>query len=48
VVEGAALLLLVRKRRSFQRRGNHFKACCVTAAWFVTIAGFAVFTTLIK
>jgi hypothetical protein len=48
VVEGAALLLLVYKRRPFQRRGNRFKACCVTLAWFVTIAGFAIFTALIK
>jgi hypothetical protein len=48
LIEGAALVVLVRLRRQFQRRPAGFKGWVVAAACLVTLTGFLLFTLFIR
>jgi hypothetical protein len=48
IIEGLALLLLVRERRRFQRRSDSFKGWTIAAACAASISGFLLFTIFIK
>lgn len=43
-----ALVVLIAKRRAFQRRSIAFKRTVIVLCWLVTLAGFAAFTASVR
>jgi hypothetical protein len=43
-----SLVLLISKRRAFQRRSDAFKRNVIILSWLLTLAGFAAFTISVR